>query len=718
MIGRRSRIRKLHLQRLENRCLLASDLDYCLPNPPDSPSLPATARVVAAFATTNAPAGDAPYDPSGDGWVTPLDALQVLNHLAAVQRGTTPSTAELPRFDVNRDGVATPLDALEIMTAIGQARRSGWDAISLPRVTLLQPVADQGMVRDLSIQLDLQPSVDAVFATLVGDGEPPTVEELTTLRAGNSLVLTHQELLARLGPIDDGPVELRFWTDDPQRRIGTHLRVDYRAPEPPRSDRTLWTEGAENGTAQIIDRTHAAFPLIQSTIRAAGNHAFHLAHAAPSLNGFEIDRTIRIEEDTQLFFMSRLGWATTGQVAEVQISTNGGASWPHTLYSQAGSGDSGEGAFALRQIDLSPFSGQEIRIRFIYQFKSGSYYPQTEPGFGWYVDNIQIGNHLKKTLYEIGNPTTDQQLYLEYLNRARADALAEARRLANLNDPQITDVYTAFGIDPRDIVFQYTQQVNSGDIVRRAQPLSFNAALLEAAQLHTQDLLTNRFQGHISSSKPPAPFQSGLGPRDRAAALGYFGGVAENVYSHSQSVAYGHAAFAVDWGGESPRHPDYNPQFAGQGMQNPAGHRLNLHNDDANEIGIGVINATSGPVGPQLVTQDFGLSGDATFITGVVFEDRNGNRFYDIGEGHPGVRIDVDGSGYYAISAPSGGYSVPVSADGRYTVTFSGGGFAEYTTVGEVSAGKNVKVDYRIPYADSLSSSPEGLKVRSSLRPL
>lgn len=702
MIGRRKTARLLRVQQLENRWLLASDVGFCLPSPPSEREVPGLfaqpaqpqAPLAAGGSATN-PA--APYDPSGDGWVTPLDALQVLNYLVAVQRGESPTAETQSQFDVNRDGAVTPLDALEVISEIGQAQRSGFSAISVPQVTLLQGAGDDGVVDDLSVQLSLLPGVQTVYVAVAGADGLSSPEEITSLRQENSLALSHEELLARLGPIADGPVELQFWTDDPQRLARTHLTVAYQAPEPPpRPDRILWSEGAENGTRNVIDRTHSAYPLIQSAVRAAGNRAFHLAHSSPALNGFEIDRTIRVEEDTQLYFMSRLGWAATGQVAEVQLSTNGGASWPHTLYSQAGSSDSGEGAFALRQVDLSAFSGQDIRLRFVYQVKSGSYYPQTDPGFGWYVDNIQIGNYVEKIIYDIGNPTAYQQQYLEYINRARADALAEARRLANLTDRQITAVYTSFGIDPRDIVFQYTQQVNSGEIARRAPPLSFNAALLEAAQLHTQDLYTNRFQGHNSSAKPPAPFRSGYGPRERASALGYVGGVAENVYSHSRSVAYGHAAFAVDWGGESPGHPDYNPLFAGQGMQNPAGHRLNLHNDRANEIGIGVINATNGPVGPQLVTQDFGLAGNSTFITGVVFEDLNGNRFYDIGEGRPDVRVDVDGSGYYAISASSGGYSVPVSADGRYTVTFSGAGFETYTVTSQVSEGRNVKVDYLV----------------------
>lgn len=697
VIGRRNLIRRLGLQRLEDRRLLASDVRYCLPSFPNGPELPAViAAPVAPLAAGSMPNSFSPHDANGDNQVTPLDALQVLNFLAAVQRGTEVSTAEtLARFDANRDATVTPSDALEIIKEITQAQRSGFDTIYVPGVTLMQAVDVGSVVNDLSVQIDVSASVRAVYVAIDRQGTS-TVSDITSLRSGQSFVLSHEELLARLGPIDDGPVELQFWADDPQRLARTQLLVDYQAFVPPCPDRRLWTENAENGTKNVVDRTHSAYPLIQSAVRAEGSRAFHLAHSSPNLNAFEIDRTIRIEEDTQLYFMSRLGWATTAQVAEVQLSTNGGASWPHTVYSQAGTGDSGEGAFVLRQIDLSAFRGQDVRLRFVYQVKAGSYYPQTDPGFGWYVDNIQIGNYLDKIVYEIGNPTAYEQQYLEYINRARADALAEARRLTNLTDSQITSVYTAFGINPRDISFQYTQQVNSGQILQRAQPLSFNSALLAAAQLHTQDLYNNRFQGHSSSSKPPAPFKSGFGPRDRAAAMGYVGGVAENVYSYSLSVAYGHAAFGVDWGGETPGHPDYNPLFAGQGMQNPAGHRLNLHNGNANEIGIGVINATNGSVGPQLVTQNFGLAGNATFITGVVFEDLNGNRFYDIGEGRAGVRVDVDGSGYYAVSTQSGGYSVPVSADGVYTVTFSGGGFDTYLVTSQVKGGKNVKVDYVI----------------------
>ena len=99
------------------------------------------------------------------------------------------------------------------------------------------------------------------------------------------------------------------------------------------------------------------------------------------------------------------------------------------------------------------------------------------------------------------------------------------------------------------------------------------------------------------------------------------------------------------------------------------------------------------PVGPQLVTQDFGRRSDDVYITGVVYEDRNGNGFYDVGEGIPNVRVDVAGSNYFAISSSSGGYSVPVPGDGIQSVTFSGGGVPTAQRIASISNSRNAKVD-------------------------
>jgi len=462
---------------------------------------------------------------------------------------------------------------------------------------------------------------------------------------------------------------------------------------------TLWTEGAENGLTYVIDGTQASYPLIQSDIVSNGDHAFHLANPGFTDSYFEIDQDITVQSNTKLFFSSRLGWASNTQFAKLQLSTDGGSTFPTELFSQAGTGNQGEGAFGLKTIDLGSYANQSLRFRFAYESTPfTSIFTQTSADVGWLVDDIQIGDQLEKTQYSVGDPSPHEQQYLEFINRARSDALVEAQRLADTDDSDISSAYSFFGIDRADIVSQFETSVNDGCLDQHAQPLSFNENLMQAAQLHTQDLFDNAYQGHNSSSNPPAPFLPGYSLGQRLDAVGYSGGAGENVFSYAEKVEEGHAGFDVDWGNlTNSSHPCYNPAFNGQGMQNGAGHRASIHNGDYKEIGIGVINGTNtvggNTVGPQLVTQDFGTSG-GRLITGVVYEDLNGNEFYDIGEGRSGVRVDVDGSAFYAISSTSGAYSIPVSEDGQYTVEFTGGGFSEFLATADVSAGLNVKIDY------------------------
>jgi cyclophilin family peptidyl-prolyl cis-trans isomerase len=44
----------------------------------------------------------------------------------------------------------------------------------------------------------------------------------------------------------------------------------------------------------------------------------------------------------------------------------------------------------------------------------------------------------------------------------------------------------------------------------------------------------------------------------------------------------------------------------------------------------------------------------------VVFDDKNGNGLYDLGEGIPGVRVEPDFGGFHALTSASGGYAVPL----------------------------------------------------------
>src|SRR5260221_14337004 len=51
------------------------------------------------------------------------------------------------------------------------------------------------------------------------------------------------------------------------------------------------------------------------------------------------------------------------------------------------------------------------------------------------------------TPYSIGQPTDEKQLYLEFLNRMRANPAGEGQRLPTATDPNILGAYGQFGVD-------------------------------------------------------------------------------------------------------------------------------------------------------------------------------------------------------------------------------------------------------------------------------
>jgi putative cell wall-binding protein len=79
------------------------------------------------------------------------------------------------------------------------------------------------------------------------------------------------------------------------------------------------------------------------------------------------------------------------------------------------------------------------------------------------------------------------------------------------------------------------------------------------------------------------------------------------------------------------------------------------------------------------------------FISGVVFDDVNGNSRMDLGEGRSGVTVS-GGGGLTTTTNAGGGYSLAVTA-GAYTLTASGAGFPTATATATVTS-YNVSVDF------------------------
>ena len=269
-------------------------------------------------------------------------------------------------------------------------------------------------------------------------------------------------------------------------------------------------------------------------------------------------------------------------------------------------------------------------------------------------------------LFSIGNPTAEEQLYLEYINRARANPAQESLIIILAPNKEIRASIFQNNVDTN----LFVQQLSS---YPKVMPLSFSSNLIFAARRHANDQYIYNFQSHIGSD--------GSNPGSRISDSGYsWNTYGENAFTRSYSLFYGHSSFEIDWG-----------CCGAGGMQDPPGHRNNIHNGNFGEIGIGVTN--------QVVVQEFASKfGLTPFITGVVYVDFNNNDFYDIGEGIGGIDVIVIGSSYYATSSSSGGYSVPVQTNGNYTVVFTDNLTLTNISSVMVTNGWNYKKDYKIAY--------------------
>ena len=292
-----------------------------------------------------------------------------------------------------------------------------------------------------------------------------------------------------------------------------------------------------------------------------------------------------------------------------------------------------------------------------------------------------------QTLYNFGNPTAEEQLHIELINRARAYPGAEGALLATTTDPSVSAAYTQYHVDLALMQSEF-------NALAAQPPVVPNASLTSTARSHSAWMLANAIMAHDETN----PFNT-LATRLAAAnyPVAYAG---ENVYPYAKSVWQCHAGFEVDWG------------YGSGGMQDPRGHRVNIHSPNFREIGVGVVFGANGPiggnpaVGPQIVTQDFGTqSASPSFGTGVAYYDLNANNFYDVGEGIAGLTVNVNGATYACTTADGGGWVVPVPATATTrTVTFSGLNVNQSVPL-VVPASKNAKSDLKLGYSPPLITS-------------
>lgn len=250
-----------------------------------------------------------------------------------------------------------------------------------------------------------------------------------------------------------------------------------------------------------------------------------------------------------------------------------------------------------------------------------------------------------------------EQLFLELTNRARLDPLGEAARQG---------VAINEGLEPGQL---------SG---AQLQPLAGNANLQTAADAHNNWMVDS---GLVTRGQLSHTGENGTSARQRMEAAGY------DLYA-SWSVAE-NLAF---WG-----HTEFDSSTAVikqmDGLWASPGHRLNTMNPVLREIGIDVTEFTmpvQGTTIPASVsTHNFASVSERLFITGVVMEDLDGDKFYDMTEGRGGFTFASGAN--TTESAETGGYALQVGK-GFHTLSLQGG----EAQVRLQMADQNVKLDAHV----------------------
>ena len=283
-------------------------------------------------------------------------------------------------------------------------------------------------------------------------------------------------------------------------------------------------------------------------------------------------------------------------------------------------------------------------------------------------------------------PTAADTYMVELINRARASPTLEAAR---------------YGIG-------LNEGLNTNQISTSAkQPYAINQFLEQSAFDQAFFIQTNGTVTYVGTG--------GSLPQDRMTAAGYsFAGTPSGSQENINGLVPTLSAGAITQAELDQIHRNL---FVDNGLPNRP-NRVNMLAEGFKEVGSGFRKGDWGtdatpPTGLASV-QDFALNsnnpGGDQFLTGVAYDDTNGNGFYDIGEGLNNVTISArdttSNTTFTTTSLQFGSYALRLNA-GTYDVIATGTGLngsVRYSAV--IVTTKNVKRDFTPQMAGGTIPTP------------
>lgn len=150
-------------------------------------------------------------------------------------------------------------------------------------------------------------------------------------------------------------------------------------------------DNAQNGLVNFTISPTPIYPVITNPPVGSG-YCFHLTHTNPVPQLLQLNELLFPSNNTTVSFKSLLGYAESAETARVQVSTDGGTTW-QDIFTEAGSNGAGESAFTPYTLSLSNYVGEQVMLRFNYDYSSGGYYYyEIDPYVGWCIENVVVTN--------------------------------------------------------------------------------------------------------------------------------------------------------------------------------------------------------------------------------------------------------------------------------------------------------------------------------------